>query len=328
MGVNADVTVRAARPEDHDDVIAMTRDTWPNRESGDYLARVFPEWIESNGQPKRTVVAEVEGRAVAIAQSVLLSEHEAWGQGLRVHPDHRRSGLSRAITADLFGWAREQGATVMRAMVFAWNVAGLGQARSSGYRPATSIRFVRPTPTTETPAQDAIGSADRPWLPDPIDVELSDDPTAAWRAFQGAHAANVLGGLTLSLDESWALCELTPSILERAADETAVIAVRAPAGTHAMSYRSRTFEREDEAGDRYTVAEYGVATWDDLAIGAALFDAIAADAHAIGADRTRVVVPETPRHVSDAALFRADVHDHPDFVLAADLTGTTSLSRR
>ncbi|MFW6153125.1 MAG: N-acetyltransferase family protein, partial [Halobacteriota archaeon] len=135
MDLSEAVTVRDARLDDHDDVREMTADTWPGRQGGDYLGRVFPRWIEPGARPKRTLVAEVDGRAVAIAQCVLLSDVEGWGQGLRVHPSYRRRGLSRAVTAALFDWAREQGATVMRAMVFSWNVAGLGQARSTGYRP-------------------------------------------------------------------------------------------------------------------------------------------------------------------------------------------------
>ena len=49
--------------------------------------------------------------------------------------------------------------------------------------------------------------------------------------------------------------------------------------------------------------------------------AIARDAAAAGADRARVLVPETPRHVSDAARARVPFVDEPDFVLERDLTG-------
>ena len=44
-------------------------------------------------------------------------------------------------------------------------------------------------------------------------------------------------------------------------------------------------------------------------------------AAAAGADRARVLVPETPRHVSDAARARVPFVDEPDFVLERDLTG-------
>jgi hypothetical protein len=53
-----------------------------------------------------------------------------------------------------------------------------------------------------------------------------------------------------------------------------------------------------------------------------LRDAIAADAAEIGADRTRVLIPETVRFVSDGASLRANIAEEPDFLLAADLTAT------
>lgn len=99
-----------------------------------------------------------------------------------------------------------------------------------------------------------------------------------------------------------------------------MLALQDEAGTRATTYRTRTVERETEAGGTETWAEYGAGCWTDADACRALFAAIAADAAALGADRTRVVVPETARHVSDAALVRTDLSDYGDFVTAADLT--------
>ena len=46
-----------------------------------------------------------------------------------------------------------------------------------------------------------------------------------------------------------------------------------------------------------------------------------ADAAAVGAEQCRILIPETPRCVSDGAYLRANISEEPDFVLAADLTG-------
>lgn len=327
MDVNEAALIRDARVEDHDDVREMTADTWPDRDGGDYLGRVYPRWIEADDLPKRTLVVEVDDRAVAIAQCVILSEYEAWGQGLRVHPEYRRQGLSRALTAALFDWAREQGATVMRAMVFSWNVAGLGQARSTGYRPSCSFRWVHPDPEVADRSEGVLDDPARPHLPDPRSVSHSSGPRAAWTAFRASRVDRALGGLTLSLDESWAVAELTPAILERAATETAVLALHSSAGTLGMSYRTRAFEREDADGESTLVAEYGVAVWDDVAMAAEVLDAIAADAADQGASRTRVLVPESPTMISDVALLDTDIADHPDFIVSADLSGTAPLTR-
>jgi len=289
--------IREATHDDHDGVTAMTADTW---DGDDYLTDVYHDWLE--GENKHTLVATVDGAVAGLAQTVLLSDHEAWCQGLRVAPDHRGVGISEVITYDLFDWARERGAVVARAMVYSWNQAGLGQSRATGYDPVTEFRWLRP---------------------DPVESELPEtvthDPDPAWAYWVGSDAGDALSGLTLSMDESWAVQELTRELLHRAADETAVLTVTDEDGTHGFSYRSRSFEREAD-GETEQWAEYGVAAWDDVETARTLVDAIAADAAEIGADRIRVLVPETARVVSDAAFVRANIGDEPDFVVAADLT--------
>lgn len=318
--------VREARVDDHDDIKEITADTWPDREGQDYLGRVYPRWLESGDCPKHTLVVEHEGHAVAIAQAVLLTDEEAWGQGLRVHPDYRGQGLSQQLTAELFSWAAQQGATVVRALVHAWNEAGLGQSRASGYRPAGTFRWVHPAVGTDAVATTHLDHTDRTWLPVPPDATITNDPATAWRAFHGSDGAHVLGGLGLSLDESWALSELTPALLERAADETATIAITTDRGAQAMTYRSRVFEHEPEEGDTETIAEYGAATWNDTGVAAVLLDAVASDANDIGADRIRIAIPDRPLYVSDTALCRADVAESAEVVMAADLTGTVDFA--
>lgn len=320
------ISLREATLDDHEAVQTITADTWPERAGQDYLGQVYPRWLDAGDRPKHTLVADHDGTAIAIAQCVMLTDGEAWGQGLRVHPEFRGHGLSRRLSAALFEWAREQGATVVRAMVHAWNEAGLGQSRATGYRPAGTFRWVHPTVGTDDRASAHLEETRRPWLDRPPAATVEADPAAAWRAFQGSDHAHVLGGLGLSLDESWAVSELTPARLERAAEETEVFAVRTDAGTAAMSYRSRTFERTDDEGETDLVAEYGAATWTDTGAAARLLDAIARDAADIGADRIRVAVPDTPDAVSTAALCRATVAESAEVVMAADLTATADFA--
>jgi len=84
-----------------------------------------------------------------------------------------------------------------------------------------------------------------------------------------------------------------------------------------MTFRTRT----SSYGDDETYAEYGVASWTDLGALRSLVAAVARDAADQGATETRVFIPETVRHVSDAARVRAGFSDEPDFVLETDLTG-------
>lgn len=346
--------IRAARADDREEVIAFTSGTWPERDVEDYLPHVFDRWIDADGERRRTVVAEVDGTVCGICQCVLLTEHEAWLQGMRVHPECRGMGVGRALTHALFDWARERGATVARNMVFSWNGAGLGLSRSIGFEPVTEFRWAHPEPD--------------PGREDPTEIDgVTDDPDLAWRAWQGSDAWSTLRGLALDADETWALSELTRDDISRMADDERVLAVT-DGGAGAMAFRARTYEREHAGGSEGegesgggngsdvecgadvetgsdaengadaetgsdaevgtgegrtgTVkwAEYGVGSWTDLDAARTLFAAISADAASIGADRTRVLVPETVRHVSDAAAARVEISDEPDFVLAADLT--------
>ncbi|MFB6165180.1 MAG: N-acetyltransferase family protein [Haloarculaceae archaeon] len=300
------MTVRQARADDRAAVAAFTADTWPDRDVTDYVPDAFPEWVESDGPRQRTFVADpdADGELAGLCQGVLLSDREAWAQGMRVNPDYRGAGVGRALNDALFRWAAEQGATVCRNMVFSWNSAGLGLSRGVGYEPVCEFRWAHPEPDA-----DAAGSDDS--------LTVTDDPEAAWRYWQGSDARDALAGLALSLEETWALQELTPDLLARAAAETAVFAVRGDEGTRGLAYRTRVVDREDD--ERW--AEYGVAGWADVPAAEALFAAVGRDAADLDATRTRVVIPETARHVSDAAAAGVGIGAEPDFVLAADLTG-------
>ena len=318
-----ETVVRQARTDDTDAVAAFTRDTWDRFDRGDYLPEVFGQWVQSDGPDQRTVVAERDGAVVGTCQCVALSAHEAWAQGMRVAPDHRGSGVADALNRACFDWARDRGATVCRAMVFSWNAAGLGTARGVGFDPCTEFRWAHPEPG------DGVERA----APSE-ELTVTADPDAAWSAWQRSAARDHLRGLALDADEGWALSEVTRERLRRAADETAVFAVRGPEGTRGTAFRTRDYERdtgdesegesegESEAGGETALwAEYCVGAWTDVAAARALFDAVARDAGELGADETRVLVPETARHVSDVAYAGVEVSEDPDFVLEADLTG-------
>lgn len=309
---NADPTVRQARLDDREAVVAFTQDTWSDREASDYIPDVFEEWVETDGDDQHTLVAEVDGEPVGIGQVVLLGDAQGWGQGLRVAPEYRGQGVSEAVTYGLFDWASDQGATVVRNMVFSWNDAGLGQSRATGYDPVTEFRWATPDPDPE-------GLTARPGVAD-RSISVTEDPAVAWRFWADSAARDHLRGLSLTPKESWALTELTSEDLARAADETRVFAAESPAGARGCAYRTRTYEREGDHGP-ITRAEYGLGAWSDLAAARALLSAIARDAADQGADRTRVLIPETPWAVTDAAYLKAGISDDPDFVLAADLTG-------
>ena len=296
-----DATIRRASPDDAEAIRAFTRDTWPEREGGDYLPSVIDDWIASDGDDQRTLVAAVDGRAAGVVQAVLLSPWEAWLQGRRVDPDHRGRGLARRLTHAAFDWAADRGATVARNMVFSWNVDGLGLSRAAGFEPAAEFRWAHPEPD-ETAAPEAT---------------IVDDAASAWGFWQSSEARGTLSGLALDPAESWALSDLTLERLHRAAEDEFLGVVRDD-GTRGFAFRVRDYEREHE-GKAERWAEYGVGAWADASAAESLLAAVSRDAGVLGADRTRVLIPESPRAVSDAALAGCRIADEPDFVLAADL---------
>lgn len=308
----ADIDIRPATQDDYEAVASFTRDTWG--EDSDYIPRVYHDWMDDQGDGRMTLVADAGSEIAGLAQAVMLSDSEAWGQGMRVNPDYRSQGVSAAINRALFDWSREQGAVSMGVMVFSWNQAGLGQTRALDFEPVTEFRWLQPDPvggTLEHRVTAESGTSE--------DLRASVD--AAWSFWTRSEARTHLGGLGLDMDESWALREVTHELLERAASETALFVVNRGDGTQAMAYRTRTYERENDDGETELWAEYGVGAWADLDAGEALLSSIAADAATLEADRTRVLIPETPRFVSDGAYLRANISENPDFVMVVDLTG-------
>ncbi|MHC3438500.1 N-acetyltransferase family protein [Natrialbaceae archaeon A-gly3] len=295
--------IRRATHDDYDDVLAITSGVWADR-GGDYLPRVYHDWLEEDdAEDRKTFLAELDGEVVGIVQAVMLTLDEAWFQGMRVAPDARRAGVSTALNEACFEWARDRGATVGRIMIFSWNVPALGAARAGGYEPVTEFRWARsdPDPNAEGP------------------LEVREDSTAAWRYFTDSDAREHLRGLTLDLEGSWAMSELTRADLEERAENEAVFAVIGDRGLSGMTYRTRTFDRETDDGEE-TVAEYGIGAWDDLETARSVLAAVSRDAAALEADRTRVLIPETAGYVADAAYACGDVSEEPDFVLEVDLT--------
>ncbi len=82
--------IRRARPGDAPWIEEISRLTW---EGGDYLSRVYGEWIEEGN----FFVIELDGRVVATAKLTLMPCKVGWMEGLRVHPAHRGMGFARML---------------------------------------------------------------------------------------------------------------------------------------------------------------------------------------------------------------------------------------
>ncbi|EMA30554.1 GNAT family N-acetyltransferase [Halobiforma nitratireducens] len=304
------IDIRRATHDDYEGVRAFTEDIWDDR-GGDYIPEIYHDWLEDEDErdEKKTFLATVDETPVGIVQAVLISPDEAWFQGIRVAADYRGKGISYRLNEACFEWARERGATVGRVLIHSWNTTSFAAARSSGFEPVTEFRFAEPAPDAEADVTSSAGPA-----------RVTSDPHAAWRYWTHSDARDRLNGVGMAPEETWALRELTRADFERFADETAVFAVERENGLAGTAYRNRTYDREDDDGVETTWAEYGVAGWEDADAARTLLAAIARDAADVGADETRVLIPETTRFVTDAAYAGADLAEEADFVLGVDLT--------
>jgi GNAT superfamily N-acetyltransferase len=120
--------IRTATPEDISPISEWTRDTFP---WGDYIPYVLERWIAD--ETGRVFVGEVDGAVVAMGRVGILAPDEAWAQGMRVHPDHRRQGHGLRITNAMSAWATEQGAKVIRLSVETFNTSAQGQVAAAGF---------------------------------------------------------------------------------------------------------------------------------------------------------------------------------------------------
>ncbi|CQR53496.1 MULTISPECIES: GNAT family N-acetyltransferase [Haloferax] len=300
--------IRPARPEDYDAVAAFTRDTWADRGGSDYIPDIYHDWIAPGESERATLVVDMgeetpSDDVAAIAQVVMLSEYEGWAQGMRVAPDYREQGLATRLSHALLDWARDRGARRVRNMIHSWNVPSLANARTVGFDPGIEFRWATPDPDPTADPEAAVGH----------------DADAAWAYWTGCEARTELTGLALDPRESWALSELTRDRLHDAAADDRLFVV-GDDRTTGFTYRNRTYSRERDGEGEVTWAEYAVAAWDDAPACESLLDAVRRDAAAVGADRTRVLLPERIDWISDASLARSDLAEEPTFVMEADVS--------
>jgi len=78
--------IRKAKRDDRQAVLEFCKDTFP---WGDYISDVWGIWESDGG----LYVLEMEDAVVGVYHVALLQK-EAWLEGMRVHPNHRKKGLA------------------------------------------------------------------------------------------------------------------------------------------------------------------------------------------------------------------------------------------
>jgi ribosomal protein S18 acetylase RimI-like enzyme len=143
---------RSARPEDRAAVLAFCGRIWGGH---DYIGAVWDDWLREQQEGSGVLLVGVlDGRPVGIIHMRLLSDDEAWIEGIRVDPDVQRRGIARVLTSKAMVVARERGATVVRLFVDADNLASQALVARFGFTRVAEVVYY------SAPALDADQTVD------------------------------------------------------------------------------------------------------------------------------------------------------------------------
>ncbi|HEV2237329.1 MAG TPA: GNAT family N-acetyltransferase [Ktedonobacterales bacterium] len=192
------ITIRPARPNDRDAVLAFCQRTW---DDGDYIESVWDEWLaDPSGS---LLVADAESNPVAIVRVVLLDVRESWIEGLRVAPDARRHGIGAALVAEALRVARARGSSVCRLFTGSDNLGSQALFAAAGFEQvARLIGF-------EAPARAVVPSQALP-PGGALSTPGADEADRLWAYLEASQWAPLYGGL---LVRGWRAQAMTPDLL-------------------------------------------------------------------------------------------------------------------
>jgi GNAT superfamily N-acetyltransferase len=112
-----EVEIRLAQTEDKEAVLAFCQHTWEDRK--DYIDQVWDKWLAD--EKGKIFVAVIDNQPVAMIRVVLMSEREAWWEGLRVDPRYRKRGLVKLLEASVERYLVAANINISRSAVLASN---------------------------------------------------------------------------------------------------------------------------------------------------------------------------------------------------------------
>ncbi|MBF6592279.1 MAG: GNAT family N-acetyltransferase [Ktedonobacterales bacterium] len=146
----AALAVRSAQPEDRDAVFAFCARTWGD--DGDYLPSVWDAWLRDT--TGTLLIGTLDEWPVAVAHIRMLSDDEAWIEGVRVDPTLRQRGLGRVLISRALVVARERGAAVARLISDADNLPSQRLFAAFGFTRVAELAHYQAEPLTlETKAE-------------------------------------------------------------------------------------------------------------------------------------------------------------------------------
>ena len=117
ISVKPAIRVRRARETDKRAILSFCQKLPDNQD--DYIPKVWDRWIAEPEGP--IFVASLDEVALAMYRIVILSEFEAWWEGLRVHPDYRHQGISKLLALEINSYLNQERIPISRTCVLSGN---------------------------------------------------------------------------------------------------------------------------------------------------------------------------------------------------------------
>lgn len=119
--------IRPAKRSDREEILAFCVNTFS---WGDYIDRVWDYWYR-NG---RLLVVEAGGMKIAMSHVAMCPDGRGmWLEGIRVHPDYRRSRIATELIAKMIHYGRQRDARQASAIVDVTNVASQRMMEKNGF---------------------------------------------------------------------------------------------------------------------------------------------------------------------------------------------------
>ena len=119
--------IRPARSSDRKEILGFCVNmfSW-----GDYIDRVWDYWFRSG----LLLVVEDGGRKIAMSHVAMCPDGKGmWLEGVRVHPDYRRSNIATDLIAKMIQYGLQKGARQASAIVDVTNVASQRMMEKNGF---------------------------------------------------------------------------------------------------------------------------------------------------------------------------------------------------
>jgi GNAT superfamily N-acetyltransferase len=215
--------IRAAKSSDRQEILSFCINTFS---WGDYIGRVWDYWFRTG----RLFVVEEDGRKIAMSHVVLCPDGKSvWLEGVRVHPDYRRTKVATQLMEKMIEYGRKRGARQASAIVAVTNVASQRMVESNGFEIISRWAYYG---TDEKPAREK--SAAR--------LATSGDLAEIWQYLQHSDIYRLSGKRYV---KSWHWYALDRNILRGFVREKSVIVAGNPIDAVALVNRRGYWDRDN-----------------------------------------------------------------------------------